>query len=116
MAIISNNDSNNEKKINQLTHFFKSKEEGGKDLNAAYAIWKEEELLFLFPSIKDIVFYLEQEKYRLKEDANLIVKSQEKITCDFVTLGIDKKLILKNKAISDLTRDKLPKKKSNEWE
>lgn len=103
--------NNNEKKINQLTPFFKSEEEGGKDLNAAYAIWKEEQLLFLFTSIKDIVFYLEQEKYRLKDNSNLIVKSQEKISCDFVTLGPDKKLILKEKAIADLTSDKLPAKK-----
>ena len=47
MAFFNNNDSNNEKKINQLTHFFKSKEEGGKDLNAAYAIWKDEEFLHI---------------------------------------------------------------------
>ena len=110
MAFFTSNE-NNEKKINQLTPFFKSKEEGGKDLNAAYAIWKEEKLLFLFTSIKDLVFDLEKEKYRLKNDSNLIVKSQEKITCDFVTLGPDKKLILKEKAISDLTSDKLPPKK-----
>ena len=110
MAFFTNNE-NNEKKINQLTPFFKSKEEGGKDLNAAYAIWKEENLLFLFTSIKDIVFYLEQEKYRLKNDSNLIIKSQEKITCDFVTLGPDKKIILKEKAIADLVIDKLPAKK-----
>lgn len=110
MEIFSNNE-NKEIKIAQLTPFFKPKEEGGKDLNAAYAIWREEELLFLFTSIKDLVFHLEQEKYRLKNDSNLIVKSQEKITCDFVTLGIDKKLILKEKAIADLISDKLPPKK-----